>query len=355
MSIRLSGDTGNPRICVKSYKITGGCETTGTCTTGITYTTGASITEWCSTKGIFDDCDGDDYLTQEHWVQIDTVFQRNNYFDECELKYNGGLGQIVYEVYTATTANNAVSLIEPPITHEKVYDPATKKIVDITEQWINEKNDRLGKLKIFVNGKLFLVIENFEEIIPRPLNTSPETQIGVSYNISIGGGTQGLHDNLTVSGCSSSISDMIYQQDPECLTTNDLDQTIYSGLTTNIRLEEIFGGSLIGDISAFRMYTSPLNAAQVRHNFKLLKNRYSLLDPFCVKCDNISPTRITMTPTETPPSTPTPTPTPLVDILSQENGYQLLQENLYPIEVLNVTPTPSSTHNPTPTPSQTPI
>ena len=357
MSIRLSGNTGNPRVCVKSYRITGGCETTGTCTTGITYTTGASITEWCSTKGIFDDCDGGDYLTQEHWVQIDTVFQRNNYFDECELKYNGGLGQIVYEVYTATTANNAVSLIEPPITHEKVYAPATKKIVDITEQWINEKNDRLGKLKIFVNGKLFLVIENFEEIIPRPLNTSPETQIGVSYNISLGGGTQGLHDNLTVSGCATSVSDMVYQQDPECLTTKDLDQTIYSGLTTNIRLEEIFGGSLVGDISAFRMYSSPLNAAQVRHNFNLLKNRYSLLDPFCVKCDNISPTRMTMTPTKTPPPTPTPSTTQLIDFLLQENYYQLLQENLNPIEILNIepSPTPSSTPTPTPTPSQTPI
>ncbi len=32
------------------------------------------------------------------------------------------------------------------------------------------------------------------------LNTPKEKQIGVSYNISIGGGTQGLHDNLTFSG-----------------------------------------------------------------------------------------------------------------------------------------------------------
>ena len=37
LSVRFSGDTGNPKICVKTYRITGGCETTGSCeTTGIT-------------------------------------------------------------------------------------------------------------------------------------------------------------------------------------------------------------------------------------------------------------------------------------------------------------------------------
>jgi hypothetical protein len=31
LSLRLSGDTGSPRLCVKTYRITGGCESTGTC------------------------------------------------------------------------------------------------------------------------------------------------------------------------------------------------------------------------------------------------------------------------------------------------------------------------------------
>lgn len=326
LGLRLSGDTGNPRICVKVYRITGGCETTGTCTTGITYTTGTSVTEFCSTRGIFDDCKNTPYIDKEHWVQIDTVFERYQYLDECDLLYKGGLGEIVYDVYTATTANNAQSLIQPPITHEKTYDPATKAVVDITERWIDEKNYRMGRLKIFINGKLFMVIEDFEEIIPRPLNTSPETQIGVGFNISLGGGTQGLHDNLTVTGCADSLSAMTYQQDPECLTTEDLDQTIYSGLTTEIKLEEYFAGSLIGDISAFRMYAEPLNAGQVRHNFRLLKNRYALLDPFCINCNDITPLPFTPTPTKSPIPTPTPT----------------------------VTTTPTKTPTTTPTPTITP-
>jgi hypothetical protein len=80
-----------------------------------------------------------------------------------------------------------------------------------------------------------------------------------------------------------------YQQDPECLTTHDLNNTIYSGLTTNIKLEEYFGGSMIGDISSFRMYTEPLNGAQIKHNFKILKDKYNLLNPDCPNCRIIIP------------------------------------------------------------------
>ena len=192
--------------------------------------------------------------------------------------------------------------------------------------WTEEIYYRLGTLKFYVNGRLFMVAENFEEIIPRLLNTERENQIGVGYNISLGGGTQGLHDNLTFSGgCPPELSGITYQQDPECLTTYDLDNTIYSGLTTQIQLETLFGGSMIGEISAFRMYTEPLNAAQIKHNFKILENKYDLLNPDCLDCRitipandlyyeiiNETPTptvTTTNTPTITPTNTETPTPT----------------------------------------------
>ena len=318
LSLRLSGDTGNPRLCVKVFRITGGCETSGTCLTGLTYTTGTSVTEWCSTKGIFDFCSGTTYPNVEHWVQIDAVFQRNEWLDTCDLYDKGGLGLIVSTVFTATSANNSVSLIEPPLTHEQPYDPATTEVVKFNDMWNEEIYYRLGTLKFYVNGRLFMVAENFEEIIPRLLNTERENQIGVGYNISLGGGTQGLHDNLTFSGgCPPDLSGISYQQDPECLTTYDLDNTIYSGLTTQIQLETLFGGSMIGEISAFRMYTEPLNAAQIKHNFKILENKYDLLNPDCLDCRITIPTNDlyyeiineTPTPTVTPTITPTPTVT----------------------------------------------
>ena len=318
LSLRLSGDTGNPRLCVKVFRITGGCETSGTCLTGLTYTTGTSVTEWCSTRGIFDFCSGTTYPNVEHWVQIDAVFQRNEWLDTCDLYDKGGLGLIVSTVFTATSANNSVSLIEPPLTHEQPYDPATTEVVKFNDMWTEEIYYRLGTLKFYVNGRLFMVAENFEEIIPRLLNTERENQIGVGYNISLGGGTQGLHDNLTFSGgCPPELSGITYQQDPECLTTYDLDNTIYSGLTTQIQLETLFGGSMIGEISAFRMYTEPLNAAQIKHNFKILENKYDLLNPDCLDCRITIPTNDlyyeiineTPTPTVTPTITPTPTVT----------------------------------------------
>ena len=318
LSLRLSGDTGNPRLCVKVFRITGGCETSGTCLTGLTYTTGTSVTEWCSTRGIFDFCSGTTYPNVEHWVQIDAVFQRNEWLDTCDLYDKGGLGLIVSTVFTATSANNSVSLIEPPLTHEQPYDPATTEVVKFNDMWNEEIYYRLGTLKFYVNGRLFMVAENFEEIIPRLLNTERENQIGVGYNISLGGGTQGLHDNLTFSGgCPPELSGITYQQDPECLTTYDLDNTIYSGLTTQIQLETLFGGSMIGEISTFRMYTEPLNAAQIKHNFKILENKYDLLNPDCLDCRITIPTNDlyyeiineTPTPTVTPTITPTPTVT----------------------------------------------
>ena len=341
ISVRFSGDTGNPRLCIKTYTITGNCVPTGSCLTDLTYQTGTTVSEWCSTKGIFDFCSGTTYSDNEHWAQIDVVFRRREWFELCDLYDMGGLGLLVFEQYTATTANNSLSLIRPPITHDDII-PATTEVVKFKDSWMEEKEFRLGDLMVYVNGRLFMVITDFEEIIPRLLNVPKEKQIGVGYNISVGGGTQGLHDNLTFSGeCPPTIDDIVYQQDPECLTTHDLDNTIYSGLTTNIKLEEYFGGSFIGDVSAFRMYTEPLNASQIAHNFRILKNRYQLLDPNClecvldippndltytlIECPTPTPTQTstttqtptnTNTPTNTTTSTPTPTSTPTVPVTS---------------------------------------
>jgi hypothetical protein len=355
LSLRLSGDTGSPRLCVKTYRITGGCESTGTCLTGITYVTGTSVTEWCSTRGIFDDCSGTTYPNVEHWVQIDAVFQRYEWLDTCDLYDKGGLGLITKDVYFATIEGRSVSLIEPPITREQPYDPASTEVVTFNDMWTEEQKYRLGTLKFYVNGKLFMVAENFEEIIPRLLNVEKEKQIGVGYNISIGGGTQGLHDNLTFSGgCPTDLSGLQYQQDPECLTNYDLEHTIYSGLTTQIRLEELFGGSMIGDISAFRMYTEPLNAAQIKHNFKILKNTYNLLNPDCPNCRIVIPSNdlyyITIPNNDLS----------YISIPANDLYYELLEPSQTPTNTPTLTPTPTvtptigATQNPTPTPTLTP-
>jgi hypothetical protein len=199
-SLRLDGDPSNPKVCVKVLKFTGDCIVTGTTpTTGITYQTGYTVTEYCSESNIYDYCDvnGPDFLTEEHWFLVDAVWERNTYFDTCDLYYKGGLGLITNFKYVDSLSNNTVNLIEPPITHTGSPAPDQVEIVNLNERWLIEKSDRLGTLKIYVNGKLFYVINGFEEIIPRGLNAEKEKQLGVPFNISWGGGTQGLRESLT--------------------------------------------------------------------------------------------------------------------------------------------------------------
>jgi len=141
------------------------------------------------------------------------------------------------------------------------------------------------------------------------------------------------------------------QQDPELLPTDVLNQTEYSGLTTNIKLEEYFGGSFIGDISAFRFYSEPLNASQIKHNYKLLKNKYTLLDPDCPNC-------IIPTPTQTPSNTPTPTVTPTntvtPSITPSETPTNTPTPTVTATPTLFISPTPTTTQTNTPTVTETP-
>jgi hypothetical protein len=289
-SLRLSGDPANPKVCVKVLTFTGGCVTTGTCaTTGITYQTGYTITEYCSSNTIFNYCSTDNplYLNKEHWFLIDCVWERNTYYDTCDLYYRGGLGLISDTEYVDSLSNNSILLIQPPITHEGSAPAEQVEIVNLNERWLIEKEDRLGVLKIYVNGRLFYVINGFEEVIPRALNTEKEKQLGVPFNISWGGGTQGLRESLTFSGCPTSLTGLTYIQDPEVMPNQTLSGTSLSALTTNILIEPTFGGSFDGAISQFRMYTEPLSYPEVIHNFDILKNPFLLFDYGCPDCSDV--------------------------------------------------------------------
>ena len=283
IGFRLCGDPKNPGIGIRVIKITGGCETTGTCVTGQTYTTGYTIQDIC-TPPIYPYClvVNPAWLNYEHWFQVDIVWDRYTYIDYCDLRWFGGLDDITRVEYLDSLANNTVALIQPPYTNETSI-PKTVTIVKLNEKWLDDTKFREGRLKIYINGKIFYTIENFEEVIPRALDTDKEKQVGVPFNMSWGGGTQGLHENLTLSACTATtIGD--YIQDPECFPQNILNNTSLSSLKTHILLEENFGGTFDGGISQFRFYTQPLSAPEVKHNFSLLKNKFMMFDPDCPVC-----------------------------------------------------------------------
>jgi len=366
LAIRFSGDPANPKICVRTLTFTGDCATTGSCETiGNTTMTGYSINNYCSPRGIYDDCLGTDYFDKEHWVLIDAVFERYSWFDFCDLYYRGGLGTISTTLYTATTNNTSVTLIQPPLTHEQLR-AKREEYVQLNYQWLIEEFYRRGKLKIYVNGKHFFTIDNFEEIIPRGLWGHKETQVGVPFNLSWGGGTQGLHDNLVFSGMPESFCEP-YIQDPELFPDSVLSGTSLSGLSTNILLEKYFGGTFDGGISTFHMYAKPLSVPEIQHNARILYDKYDLLNPYCLDClvvDNcdfeyeftgLTPTpTASITPSITPSSTEftaTPTPTPT------HTPTNTLTPFASPSQTATVTPSVSPTKTPfassTPTPSTT--
>jgi hypothetical protein len=178
-------------------------------------------------------------------------------------------------------ANNATSLIMPPYTNGQ-QESLQIELVNLNKKWLDEKKYRKGKLKFYVNGKLIYTIEDFEEIIPRGLNTDKERQVGVPFNVSWGGGTQGLRENLVFSSVTEPYGP--YIQDPECFPINDLTGTTFNGLKTNIQIEQNFAGTFEGAISQFRMYTNPLDFSQIQHNYRILKDRFDLIDFWCLDC-----------------------------------------------------------------------
>jgi hypothetical protein len=283
-ALRMCGPKENPKIGVRVLRWTGNCETTGTCITGQTYVTGYTIDDYCSPNGIYDYCENVNpaYLDLEHWFQVDVVWERYTYLDYCDLKWRGGLGDITKFEYLDSLANDTIKLIKPPITHGN-ETAQTIELVNLDQSWLDDTKFRMGRLKIYVNGKIFFKIENFEEIIPRALSTDKERQLGVPFTISWGGGTQGLRENLTFSACTA--LEGKYIQDPECFSTELLDTTSLSGLKTNILLEENFAGTFDGGISQFRMYVEPLSAPEVKHNFLLLKDKFDMLNPDCPNCN----------------------------------------------------------------------
>ena len=154
-------------------------------------------------------------------------------------------GSIGYRMLTLSADCKSVEVIEEYSMSGMVTDDQWQHIV---VKWIN--NDtyngcdlingklRRGRFKFYVNSNLIFVSKEMDEFIPRRLDDYQEKQIAVPYNISIGGGTQGLLESITFDG-----------QDPEDL---------------GLIIETNFAGSFIGDIAIVNLYESPLNWCEVK-------------------------------------------------------------------------------------------
>lgn len=112
------------------------------------------------------------------------------------------------------------------------WNSVNVRIVNITQDDMPDKceNNKPYKIKIliYVNGFLKLVSQELDGFLFRPLDDIPEKQEGVPYNISLGGGTLGL------------------------LETISLDY--YKVSNHLFPVEKTFCGTFIGDMKSFRFY-----------------------------------------------------------------------------------------------------
>ena len=101
--------------------------------------------------------------------------------------------------------------------------------------------ERKMKMYIYVNGYLKFVSQELPEFDFRELNDYCDKQEGVAFNISLGGGTQGLMESVWL--------DKMY------------------GSEHIFPLEANYAGSFIGDIRSFKFYDCQLQYNEIKNNY----------------------------------------------------------------------------------------
>ena len=96
------------------------------------------------------------------------------------------------------------------------------------------------RIHFYVNGNLILISKELPEFKFRALDDVKEKQETVPFNISLGGGTQGLCDGIWLN----------YYLKPDYM----------------LPLERDFCGSFLGDIKSFRIYDCFLDYKTINDN-----------------------------------------------------------------------------------------
>ena len=121
----------------------------------------------------------------------------------------------------------------------------------------NSLGNRKMKIFIYINGYLKLVSQELPEFRFRELNEYFDKQEGVPFNISLGGGTQGLAESMWIDNYTH----------PYCKV---------------LPIEENFGGTFIGDIRSFKFYDCQLQYNEIKNNY-LFENNVRCEEPIIVK------------------------------------------------------------------------
>lgn len=164
---------------------------------------------------------------------LDDIFKNALAF---QIKDNGSIGY-KYLVRDCETDNKWYK-IETEFSHENIIKKHEWIIVHIT---ISKIGHNKMKLLFYINGKLCLVSKELPMIDLKALNDLYDKQQSVPFNISLGGGTQGLCDVIYLN----------YRKIPEYV----------------LPLEKEFAGSFVGYFASFKMYNCSLNLNEIIENY----------------------------------------------------------------------------------------
>lgn len=176
----------------------------------------------------------------------------NSFIDFTTLCDDFTIGKIVTKYFTieeSYTKNPIINLIDNKyllvtVTFERDFSYDNKCQLKYGEY-------KRGTLSILLNGFNVYRNHNFSEIIPHELDIESKYQEGVPFNLSYGGGTQGLYE-------------AVY-----------LDQT----KSVDGVLEKFFAGTFMGGLKSIEMYSTPLYPTEIRDLIKNNLSQYDLYQP----------------------------------------------------------------------------
>ena len=149
-----------------------------------------------------------------------------------------------YQIEREFTTNSVISNNKWYTIHIKITPIRHKDKSNLNCLSENTINDKM-QIMFYVNGKLVLVSKELPIFNFKMLNDLEEKQEGVPFNLSIGGGTQGLSEVVYLN----------YMKLPEYV----------------LPLEKEFGGSFIGWLKSFKFYTCQLNYQEIVGNYNFTK------------------------------------------------------------------------------------
>jgi hypothetical protein len=195
--------TNDGRVKWESYRYSGVCHTTSGYTESY-YISSGQTPVLCTSGTLLD-------------FNLTIVFERNNQYIDCEIENYGGWNDLIRGPhpipYTGETGTTSTQILTGYTITTSVKDWLTGATIneefveELNKKWSNERYNRLGTLKIYLNGKVIYKLKDWEEIIPSYRKSENEiVQV-------FGGGTTG-YNNIHTGNTQFNMLQVKYFEEP---------------------------------------------------------------------------------------------------------------------------------------------